>query len=123
MKTYQITESELQALLEKQKEICADAYSFSYLHTENVSDYQAILNAPTPDLSHLKEAPQLPDLKELRERFYIECVVKNEYNPEITEHRYIKEPKDLFEWFKPYLQLPKEEEKWISVEDWRVKDG
>jgi hypothetical protein len=54
-KTYILTESELQALLKEQRRICTKVRPIFF---------EKILNAPTPDLSHLKEAGQ--ELEELR---------------------------------------------------------
>jgi hypothetical protein len=74
-KTIQITLSELQALLEKQKENCAKIFGQSI----SKSTYDRILNAPLPDLSHLKEADtelpfdlayQLQLFREVQEQYF-----------------------------------------------------
>jgi hypothetical protein len=104
-KTYQITESELQALFKKQKNNCADNLdsAIDFLHAKLL-----VSHAPHPDLSHLKEAPQLPDLKELRERFYKECTKETNEYVEFA-FRYDCDPGKVFEWLVTNLQLPKEE--------------
>lgn len=56
-KTYQITETELQALLKEQRIICAqNACLTSNNGRPPVINRVGILNAPLPYLSHLKEA-------------------------------------------------------------------
>lgn len=115
-KTIQITLTELQALLKEQRD---SIFKIVNNHNPHVSEWwnkllEAILEAPTPDLSHLKEAPQLPDLKELRDRFYNECTDDKwlaEPGGDLSMKVVNLTPHNLFEWFKPYLQLPKEEEK------------
>jgi hypothetical protein len=58
-KTHIITESELQSLLEKQRINCANADEQYWKNgLKNGDGYSHILKAPTPDLSHLKEAEQ-----------------------------------------------------------------
>jgi hypothetical protein len=64
-----------------------------------------------PDESASEEAP---DLKELRERFYDECTEEvSIWDGHNGTEPYMKRinmtPHNLFEWFKPYLQLPKED--------------
>jgi hypothetical protein len=54
-KTYKITESELLALLENQRHLCSDIY-WDNSETVSVSCNNEIKDAPTPDLSNLKEA-------------------------------------------------------------------
>jgi hypothetical protein len=62
-KTIQITLSQLEALLKEQREICYDEAEIVYETLgsntpEPVVSKRSILNAPTPDLSHLKEAQE-----------------------------------------------------------------
>jgi hypothetical protein len=64
-KTYIITESELQALLEKQREICASA-SVLWIPSQIIGERvkRMLYKVRHPDLSHLKEAGK--ELEELR---------------------------------------------------------
>jgi hypothetical protein len=58
-KTYIITESELQSLLEKQRINCTNADEQYWKNgLKNGDGYSHILKASTPDLSHLKEAQE-----------------------------------------------------------------
>jgi len=87
MKTYQITESELQALLKEQKQNCYDEAEIVYEtlgsnNPEPVVSKRSILNAPTPDLSHLKEVPQ-----GMKER-YLSCKTAIQDILEITRQEY-----------------------------------
>jgi hypothetical protein len=59
-KTYILTESELQALLREQREICSEKAEVRSTDSGTIINIRksSIVNAPTPDLSHLKEAEQ-----------------------------------------------------------------